>query len=896
VASDHPRPLRLKSKVAWALARPRPRSNGRGRIDRAALADPDKATEYVLAAAQLLAAQDSNGGASTSERLSQAMAEAATATLTSTDRRRPDWFERKRTDIMDKATARNSALQRHLQATAALHKFVDRGTQVDRDNANALKRTVRRTKDKLKRTRHAVKKQVKEAKEEAFMRVAKDVNQKGHAAVWQGVTTIKGGIHKLWQAAPRMLKKADGTKCKTERENKVELSEHFEKVLNIDYGHEPAVMDDVVQRPVWNGTVAGYPNLDACPHRRELRRTMRLLAPGKATGDSKVCAEMLKVYVNDAIAEDEVITTNDEAVQAAAAGLRTLRATDPANTDSIARAEQQLHQAEDRALAASRNGDSRSSAGQLEDALLQCVVDFWNTGVCDPQWVSLRLKTMPKKQPADEANKFRGIYLIDIIAKVLHKLTEQRLQLMLNKNGLEEQSGFTPGRGTADGTFALKQAILKAREYQQPVWMAFLDLVKAFPSNSRVAMWACLAKYGTPPTLLARVKALHTNMHAKFELEHGEDAELPNTSGGIQGSCLASPTFNIVMQCALEVAKKLGNINGVGFYTATEDTVGSPGRGLMGANWRKVGSREPLHFWVSLYADDAAQGEPSRARLQTSFNDVVNTLARFGLKVHLATTADGSSKTECMVFLPPGVAYASVDTSPLQVDRGFATFTRIFCYLGTLVSDDGCDDKAVEDRISKASAVFGALRKELFGNRNISNRVKAVVWEALVAAVLLFGAECWCLTAKSRSKLIRFQRRCVRTMCGTTRWRTWKTRTSADELARLVGVTPVETLYARKALAWLGHVVRMPHTRLCRRLAFAWMAKPRKKGGQMLNWGHTMVGSKGLLPRAAKTVSPAMYRRLGFRGGANEWKTKWLSVAQDRMEWATFVREVTFKA
>ena len=171
------------------------------------------------------------------------------------------------------------------------------------------------------------------------------------------------------------------------------------------------------------------------------------------------------------------------------------------------------------------------------------------------EWVSLRLKTMPKKRPADAANKFRGIYLINIVAKMLHKMMEQRLQRMLDVNGLEEQSGFTPGRGTADGTFALKQCIFKAREHQQPVWMAFLDLVKAFPSNSRDAMWACMQKYGVPPTLLARIKALHTGMFAKYEVEPGEDQELPNTSGSIQGSCLASPTFNIVVQCALEVAR-----------------------------------------------------------------------------------------------------------------------------------------------------------------------------------------------------------------------------------------------------------------------------------------------------------------------------------------------------
>ena len=147
------------------------------------------------------------------------------------------------------------------------------------------------------------------------------------------------------------------------------------------------------------------------------------------------------------------------------------------------------------------------------------------------------------------------------------------------------------------------------------------------PMKSREAMWGCLAKFGVPPTLLARIEALHTNMTATYQVEPGDDHELPNTSGCIQGSCLASPTFNVVIQCAMEVAKATGNINGIDFFTATEQEAGvRTGRGIVGANWKRRAGRAPLNFWVSLYADDAAATETTRDRLQASLNVTVNTL------------------------------------------------------------------------------------------------------------------------------------------------------------------------------------------------------------------------------------------------------------------------------
>jgi len=45
-----------------------------------------------------------------------------------------------------------------------------------------------------------------------------------------------------------------------------------------------------------------------------------------------------------------------------------------------------------------------------------------------------------------------------------------------------EQSGFTPKRSTIDRIFTLNTIIQSRKEFQKPLWIAFIDLKAAFDS------------------------------------------------------------------------------------------------------------------------------------------------------------------------------------------------------------------------------------------------------------------------------------------------------------------------------------------------------------------------------------------------------------------------------
>ena len=60
--------------------------------------------------------------------------------------------------------------------------------------------------------------------------------------------------------------------------------------------------------------------------------------------------------------------------------------------------------------------------------------------------------------------------------------------------------------------FSLRQLQEKCREQGKPLYVAFIDLTKAFDLVSRDGLFKILAKIGCPPTLLSIVKSFHDDM------------------------------------------------------------------------------------------------------------------------------------------------------------------------------------------------------------------------------------------------------------------------------------------------------------------------------------------------------------------------------------------------
>ena len=88
--------------------------------------------------------------------------------------------------------------------------------------------------------------------------------------------------------------------------------------------------------------------------------------------------------------------------------------------------------------------------------------------------------------------------------------------------------------------FSLRQLQEKCREQQMPLYIAFIDLTKAFNLVSREGLFRILSKIGCPPKLHSLIEPFHTNMQGTVQF-NGSISEPFNISSGVKQSCVLAP-------------------------------------------------------------------------------------------------------------------------------------------------------------------------------------------------------------------------------------------------------------------------------------------------------------------------------------------------------------------
>ena len=107
----------------------------------------------------------------------------------------------------------------------------------------------------------------------------------------------------------------------------------------------------------------------------------------------------------------------------------------------------------------------------------------------------------------------------------------------------KEQSGFTPHRSTIDRICALNLILQGRREYQRPLWIAYVDLKAAFDSVDRPALWLLLRSLGIPLKIVGLTLELYTDTVSSFRTEGCLSNWFEIKSGVRQGWTIAPSLF-----------------------------------------------------------------------------------------------------------------------------------------------------------------------------------------------------------------------------------------------------------------------------------------------------------------------------------------------------------------
>jgi len=97
-------------------------------------------------------------------------------------------------------------------------------------------------------------------------------------------------------------------------------------------------------------------------------------------------------------------------------------------------------------------------------------------------------------------------------------------------------------------------------------------------------------------------------------------------------------------------------------------------------------------------------------------------------------------------------------------------------------------------------------------SRKISSHVKVQLYNSLVLAVLLYGAETWPMTKSTTRKLEAEYHRWLRKILHVS----WKDKVTNEKIRELVQQGILEYTITERRLRWAGHVMRMDSRRIAR--------------------------------------------------------------------------------
>ena len=142
------------------------------------------------------------------------------------------------------------------------------------------------------------------------------------------------------------------------------------------------------------------------------------------------------------------------------------------------------------------------------------------------------------KGERNDCNNYRGISLRSIVGKVFARVILIRLQKLPERIYPESQCGFRAERSTIDMIFSLRQLPEKCREQHMPLYIAFIDLTKAFDLVSRDGLFQVLPKIGCPPKLQSMIESFHTDTNGIVQINaafrrHSKSAVASNKAASL---------------------------------------------------------------------------------------------------------------------------------------------------------------------------------------------------------------------------------------------------------------------------------------------------------------------------------------------------------------------------
>ena len=311
-----------------------------------------------------------------------------------------------------------------------------------------------------------------------------------------------------------------------------------------------------------------------------------------------------------------------------------------------------------------------------------------------------------KKGDIDDVNNYRGITLINIVAKLYSQLIHDRLMkwAIKCKKLSQHQFGFQKGKSTTDCIFTFSSIITKILSSGNKVYCAFIDYEKAFDTVNRSLLWKKLIREKMSSRMIQAIKSMYETIKCCIKYSNEYSDFLDSHIGLKQGCPLSSLMFMFFIN---DITDSIDTSNLDGTFTMHD-----------------------VNMFLLLYADDTAIFAKTKESLQSMLNDLKRYCDQWRLKVN-------TGKTKVMVF------EKGRHTRPdLYFGNTLLEVVESFKYLG-VVFYKNCHWNRMQKRLADHGSF--ALHKlyVLMDKVNLPVSELCKLFEVLVEPVISYSAEVW---------------------------------------------------------------------------------------------------------------------------------------------------------
>ena len=410
---------------------------------------------------------------------------------------------------------------------------------------------------------------------------------------------------------------------------------------------------------------------------------------------------------------------------------------------------------------------------------------------------------------------YRGIKLVEHAMKVLERVIERRVRNIVKIDSI--QIGFMAGKTTTDAIFIVRQLQEKYLARNKELWMAFVDLEKAFDRVPREVVWWALRCLGVDAWIVSVIKAMYEDVTTTVRVNGRESKAFSVRVGVHQGSVLSPLLFIIVLEALSRefregLPMELLYADDLVLVAETEELLmeklrkskmGMELKGLRG----NIGKTKVMRCQVRIGQAKESEKYPCGVCRQGVGDNSIKCVAYHkwihkkcsGISGGLGYVADFRCRRCLDGDFAPVVLLSEVELEPgVKVEC-----VSKFCYLGDTLGSGGGVVEAARARVRRTWAKFKELSPILTVS-GASHRIKGRIYSACVQSVLIYGTETWAMKADDLRSLEKTERMMVRWMCGVS----LNDRRRSKDLCNLLGINCVADVVRRGRLRWFRHLER----------------------------------------------------------------------------------------